>query len=97
MYKLILTILLMPAFAAAEPVTINKPVICDQTVNLIQYLAQEHGEVPVWLGTKEKSMTAILANPKTQSWTIVHFLGQEGIACVLETGTAFKFIFPNPV
>ena len=97
MYKLILSILLIPAFAIAEPVTVNKPVVCDRAGELIRYLTQTHGEVPVWVGSKEKSTATILANPKTQSWTIVHFQSQEDIACVLETGVGFKFMFPNPV
>ena len=97
MYKLILTILLMPVLAAAAPVTVNKPVVCEQAGVLILYLMQKHGEMPVWLGSKEKSTATILANPKTQSWTIIHFQSQEDIACVLETGIGFKFMFPNPV
>jgi len=48
MYKLILIILLMPAFAFAEPVTVNKPVICDRAGVMMQYLSEKHGEVPVW-------------------------------------------------
>lgn len=97
MHKLILTILLIPALAVAAPVTANKSVVCDQAGELILYLMQKHGEMPVWLGSKEKSTATILANPKTQSWTIIHFQSHEDIACVLETGTGFKFMFPNPV
>ena len=97
MYKLILSILLIPTFAFAESVTVNKPVICDQAGIMMQYLIEKHGEVPVWLGSKEKSTVTILANPKTQSWTIIHFRSQDDIACVLETGIGFTFMFPNPV
>ena len=97
MYKLILSILLIPVLAAAEPVTVNKQVVCDKASEVIKYLMQTHGETPVWIGNREDSNVAILANPKTQSWTIIHFQGQQDIACVLETGTGYKFKFPNPV
>ena len=97
MYKLILAILLLPASAAAAPVTVNKPVICDQAGPLMQFLMQTYGEVPVWTGSKEKSTATIFANPKTQSWSIIHFQSQEDIACVLETGVGFQFMFHNPV
>ena len=96
MYKFILIILLIPTFVFAEAVTVNKPVICDRAGVMMQYLLEKHGEVPIWLGSKEKSTVTILANPKTQSWTIIHFQGQEDIACILETGIGFKFMFPNP-
>ena len=96
MYKLILAILLLPAFATAAPVTVNKPVICDQAGTLMQFLMVTHGEMPVWLGSKEKSTATILANPKTQSWSIIHFQSKEDIACVLETGVGFQFMFADP-
>lgn len=93
MCKWILSILLIPSIVGAQPVTVNKPVICDRAGELIQYLAQTHGEVPVWVGSKEKSTATILVNPKTQTWTILHFQGKEDLACVLETGVGFTFMF----
>ena len=97
MYKLILSILLVPAIVVAAPVTVEKSVQCDKASEIIKYLIETHGEVPVWIGNKKDSTAAILANPKTQSWTIIHFQLEKDIACVLETGTGYEFKFPNPV
>lgn len=98
MRKLILGILLIiPAAVMATQVTVDKSITCNTASEIISYLVKTHGEVPVWIGDKKDSNTAILANPKTKSWTIILFQLEKDIACVLEAGVGYEFKFINPV
>jgi len=91
-------ILLSPLLASAEPIQINKPVTCENTLLIFQALVEQAGEKPIWVGKGDgvdTSRTVILANEKTKSWTIVQF--DKNMACVLGSGVSSQVIFTGPV
>lgn len=91
-------ILLVPLLASAEPIQINKPVTCENTLLIFQALLEQAGEKPIWVGKgdgTDTSKTVILANEKTKSWTIVQF--DKNMACVLGSGVGSQQIFTGPV
>jgi hypothetical protein len=91
-------ILLSPLLASAEPIQINKPVTCENTLLIFQALLEQAGEKPIWVGKGDgvdTSRTVILANEKTKSWTIVQF--DKNMACVLGSGVSSQVIFTGPV
>jgi len=99
MYRLFpILILLAPLLASAEPIQINKPVTCENTLLIFQALVEQAGEKPIWVGKgdgADTSRTVILANEKTKSWTIVQF--DKNMACVLGSGVGSQLIFTGPV
>ena len=99
MYRfLTVLILLAPLLASAEPIQINKPVTCENTLLIFQALLEQAGEKPIWVGKgdgTDTSRTVILANEKTKSWTIVQF--DKNMACVLGSGVGSQQIFTGPV
>lgn len=87
MKKILFGVLLLPALAFAEPVRIDKPLVCDDAKIVINSLVSgEYKEVPVWLGNADEndSKYAVLFNGKTKTWTIIQFNQQT--ACILGTG-----------
>ena len=99
MYRFLpVLILLAPLLASAEPIQINKPVTCENTLLIFQALVEQAGEKPIWVGKgdgTDTSRTVILANEKTKSWTIVQF--DKNMACVLGSGVGSQLIFTGPV
>ena len=91
MRKLLLGVLLLPVFAQAQPVTVEKPVICDKPEVVIKSLQDRFKEQPLWLGIDEKSRYALFVNEKTKDWTIIQF--NDNIACVIGVGEKSKFVF----
>jgi hypothetical protein len=95
MHKFIFGVLLLPALAYAQPVTVEKPVICDTPKTVIETLTGKgYQEQPFWIGNDETSRYILLANERTKSWTIVQF--NKNIACVLGTGDNHRQIFLGP-
>ena len=91
-------ILLSPLLASSQSIQINKPVTCDSTLLVFQALLEQAGEKPIWVGKGDgvdTSRTVILANEKTESWTIVQF--DKNMACVLGSGVSSQVIFTGPV
>ena len=99
MYHLFpILILLAPLLASAEPIQINKPVICDSALLVFQSLVEQAGEKPIWVGKGDgvdTSRTVVLANEKTKSWTIIQF--DKNMACVLGSGVGNQPVFTEPV
>ena len=95
MRNLILGVLLLPALAHAQPVTVEKPVICDTLKTVIETLTGTgYREQPFWAGNDETSRYILLVNEKTKSWTMVQFNNK--IACVLGTGENHRQVFSKP-
>jgi hypothetical protein len=95
MHKFIFGVLLLPALAYAQPVTVEKPVICDTLKTVIETLTGTgYREQPFWAGNDETSRFILLANERTKSWTIVQF--NNNIACVLGTGENHRQVFSKP-
>lgn len=91
MRKFLLGVLLLPAIAIAEPVTVEKPVPCEKTETVINgLLNNDYKEQPIWIGVDDKSKYSIFANEKTGSWTIIQF--NDKIACILGAGEGSKII-----
>ena len=94
MHKFILAVLLLPALAYAQPVTVEKSVICDTPKTVIEALSGKHQEKPFWVGSDEKSRYVMMVNEETGTWSMVQF--NDKIACVLGTGINHKQIFLGP-
>jgi hypothetical protein len=95
MHKFIFGVLLLPALAYAQPVTVEKPVICDTPKIVIETLTGTgYREQPFWAGNDKSSRYIMLVNEDTGSWTIVQF--NNNIACVLGTGENHRQIFLGP-
>ena len=87
MRNLLLGVLLLPAIAIAEPVTVEKPVLCDKIENVLAEISKKHGEQPIWYGDTKDSKVAIFVNPEKGSWSVIQF--NENLGCVLEVGEGF--------
>jgi hypothetical protein len=95
MRKFLLGVLLLPALVVAQPVTVEKPVICEKTELVIESLQKgEYKENPSWIGYDDKSKYALFVNEKTRTWTMIQF--NENIACLIGTGEGSKQIFMGP-
>ena len=79
----------------AEPRTINKPIVCEETsVVLTTLFSGDYQEFPIWMGNGENSRFSLFANEKTKSWTLIQY--DEKIACVLGVGTQYRMVFNGP-
>lgn len=95
MYKLILGVLLLPALAYAQPVTVEKPVVCDKVKNVIEYFSGgDIQEQPFWVGTDQKSRYLMMVNKENKSWTLIQFNDQ--IACIIGSGENSKLLLTGP-
>jgi len=95
MRNLILGVLLLPALAYAQPVTVEKPIVCDTPKIVIETLTgKQYEEQPFWIGADKNSRYVMLVNEKTSTWTFVQL--NENIACILGTGEQYRQIFSKP-
>ena len=95
MYKLIVGVLLLPALASAQPVTVEKPVICDTPKIVIETLTGAgYREQPFWGGNDSTSRYVLLVNERSKTWSFVQF--NRDIACVIGTGENHRQIFLKP-
>jgi hypothetical protein len=95
MRKFLLGVLLLPAFVVAQPVTVEKPIICEETGKVINALQQgQYKENPSWIGYDDKSRYALFVNEKTQTWTIIQF--NDTIACIIGNGEGSRQVFTGP-
>ena len=96
MHKLLLGVLLLPALSFAEPVKVDKQVVCDSAKKMISYFETEYSEKPLWVGAYEEDKNAaVLVNMETQTWSMIVFRMKENVACLIESGTGFKFKMPD--
>lgn len=97
MKKLLLMILLSSS-VYAEPVTIEKPVICDATETVFKSLSGEnYQETPIWLASSTEKLVnySLWVNVSTKTWTIVQF--NKNIACILGVGESYSIIGKKPI
>jgi hypothetical protein len=95
MRKFLLGVLLLPALVVAQPVTVEKPVICEKTELVIGSLLNgEYKEQPVWIGVDESSKYSLFVNDKTKTWTMIQFNQQ--MACIIAVGIKAKMVFSGP-
>lgn len=95
MKKLLLCVLLLPTLALAEPVKINKEVLCDRATDMLTYFSEKYKEKPLWIGNSDDTNVALIVNQETQTWTVVQFNAEKNIACFIEAGKGFKFRLPG--
>lgn len=80
---------LISTIVNAEPFKINRSLICEKADIVLKTLEKEFGEKPVWQGKNSQELnTLLLANTKTESWTIVITDGEN--ACVLDSGSSYS-------
>lgn len=79
---------LVSTIANAETFKINRTLICEKADVVLKTLEKDFGERPVWQGKNIQGLNSLLiANTKTESWTIVITNGEH--ACVLDSGTGY--------
>lgn len=90
--KILLGLLLLPAVSLAQPVTVERSVICNRTDLVLAEIAKsEYKEHPVWIGEAGKTVkVAVVVNEKTKTWTIIQY--NESIACLLTAGEGYNFL-----
>ena len=94
MRSILLGVLLLPALATAQPVTVEKPVICDKIKTIVEVISgSKYSEQPVWVGQDDTSKYVMMANEKTGTWTIIQFNDQ--IACILGSGENHRIVNPG--
>jgi len=101
MFKyLILTVAMFSCVSFAEPTEQKKTVICDSSKNILPHLESKYNEYPMFIGDipLKESKTAyigVTVNSETQTWTVILF--DKDVACIIETGTGFKFKMPGTI
>lgn len=90
MRKFLLGVLLLPVFAFAQPVTVEKKVVCDQADKMIEELTKKYKEKPLWFGDAQNSQVVVLLNLESKTWTVLQF--NDKVACILESGEGFSAI-----
>lgn len=95
MRNLILSVLLLPALALAQPVTVEKTVVCEKTQLVIESLQQgKYQEQPIWIGVDPTSRFSLFENKKSQTWTFIQF--NQEVACLIATGEGSMQLFTGP-
>lgn len=85
MRKFLLGVLLLPAVVVAQPVTVEKPVVCSDLKTVIETVSgPKWGEQPIWSGKDETSRYVLTSNHKTKTWTMIQF--NDKIACIIGIG-----------
>lgn len=95
MRNFILGVLLLPALAFAQPVTVEKPIVCDTVETVLKTLTgKQYQEQPFWIGVDQTSRYVMLTNITTGAWTFVQL--NKDVACILGTGEKYQQIFSKP-
>jgi hypothetical protein len=88
-------VLLLPALLqAAEPVPVEKKVVCIEAKEAIQILVEKYKEKIIWISGQSDKNTqiAVFVNPSTGTWSVVEQVGPN--ICVLGDGTGFSYRLP---
>ena len=90
---LLLCVTAVPLSVLAEPVRMNKEVVCDDATTVIEHLRSKEKEQPIFVGNVNPSELAVLVNPVTLGWTVLQTNGTA--VCILAVGKGFKFREPT--
>jgi hypothetical protein len=96
--KKLLSVMFLASSAYAEPVTINKPIVCDAAEIVFKTLSGEnYQERPIWLATSTEKLVnySLWVNASSKTWTIVQF--NKDIACILGVGESYTTIGKKPI
>lgn len=92
--QFLLGCLLLPAVSSAQPVAIDTKILCNETKIVLAEIAKsEYRELPLWVGEtsrQSKTKTAIVANEKTRTWTLIQY--NEDVTCIIAIGEGFRFV-----
>jgi hypothetical protein len=95
MKKLLISVLLLPVLASAQgPVTVEKKVVCHWANVILESLAKDFEEKPIWAGVGADKTRYSLFTNTTGSWTLIQF--NEEVACIIGAGTMGREIFQGP-
>lgn len=74
---------------SAQPVRIDKPIVCDKTNAVFAVLQEKFQEMPVWGGKSAGDQTsyALMLNSETKTWTLLQF--NTDTACILGLGNEY--------
>ncbi len=83
---------LSSSIANAQAFQSEKPVICDKTKNVIEFLTSRYNEKPIWTGkdARDETRYSLFVNSKTGSWTLLQMTPE--YACLLGIGDNSKLI-----
>ena len=96
---LVLSVAMFSCVTFAAPTEQNRTVMCDSVKIVIPYLQSEFNEHPMFIGEvplaeDKTAYVGVTVNPESQTWTVI--LYNANYACLLESGTGFKFKMPDP-
>ena len=79
--------------ALAVKVDVEKKVVCDEAKIMLPHFGDEYQEEVFWIGNtksgNDPAWVAVVLNKETQTWSVVMY--NRDVACLLESGTGFKF------
>jgi len=94
----LLLALLVVGLVVAQTVTVQKPLTCAPTSEVVGTLiGKDYKERPIWMGVEPStppSRYSLFVNDETKTWTLIQF--DEKAACVLGTGEASTELFTGP-
>lgn len=95
--KIALILCIIPLLVYAQVITIEKPVHCLPTNEMLVELTREYDEKIVWHGVgvdSELRRYGLWVNESSKTWTLVQF--NEQLACILGAGRTSTEIFYGP-
>ena len=94
----LLLALAVAVWATAQTVTVQKPLTCAPTSEVVSTLiGSDYKERPIWWGIEPGATTSrysLFVNDETKTWTLIQF--DKDIACVLGVGEASTELFTGP-
>jgi hypothetical protein len=90
-------LLAITTIVAAEPRTLNKPVVCDTTERVFRSLTETFKETIQWRGASPEQGTGIVltVNLTTGSWTLIEYTTV--MACIIAVGENSTGLWGIPI
>lgn len=99
MYKFCVAFLLCltSQIVNAQAFQAQKPVFCNTTKNMIDYLTERWKEKPMWVSkdSENDSRYVLMVNEETKTWSMIQMT--DNVACVIGLGTDSTFILGKKV
>ena len=91
----------MPPMELANPIIVQKPLLCGKSGLIVSGIVETHKEQPVsWFESKKVGAggadhkVLIMANTDTGTVTILEYINPD-VACFLAVGTEFEMVVPK--
>lgn len=80
---------------AAPPIRINRPVVCQDTVTLLEVVQKEWGEQAMLVSknTSDDTIVAVYVNAQTGALTVIEMNSQ--VACIIGVGQGARYRLPK--